>query len=179
MWPDHWPKTTQRIASATDAALVAARAGASEVFGDALDDLVGLPYETVTAVHAGMMRELFEELHPDGLTGEDVQTVLPRAVRDGVRWLPSMQPNAVVAVITGALGVQDVEATDPRIAPEQYLTAARNISRLAIGSTPPPTDESFRLTPAVSQEDHAEGLPRDPARRRARGASADGPEAGA
>ncbi|MBF0661756.1 hypothetical protein [Rhodococcus sp. (in: high G+C Gram-positive bacteria)] len=123
MWPDHWPKTTQRIASATDAALVAARAGASEVFGDALDDLVGLPYETVTAVHAGMMRELFEELHPDGLTGEDVQTVLTRAVRDGVRWLPSMQPDAVVAVITGALGVQDVEATDPRIAPEQYLTA--------------------------------------------------------
>ncbi|MEV1133916.1 hypothetical protein [Rhodococcus coprophilus] len=123
MWPDHWPKTTQRIASATDAALTAASAGASDLFGDALDDLAGLPYETVTAVHAGMMRELFEELHPDGLTGEDVQAVLTRAVRDGVRWLPSIQPDAVVAVVTGALGVQDVEATDPRIAPEQYLTA--------------------------------------------------------
>lgn len=123
MWPDHWPKTTRQIASATDAALVAARNGSSDDFGDALDDLTGLPYETVTAVHAGMVRELFEELHPDGLTGEDVQAVLTRAVRDGLRWLPSMQPDAVVAVITATLGVQDTEATGPRITPDQYLTA--------------------------------------------------------
>ncbi len=123
MWPDHWPKTTRQIASATDAALVAARTGSSDGFGDALDDLTGLPYETVTAVHAGMVRELFEELHPDGLTGEDVQAVLTRAVREGLRWLPSLQPDAAVAVITGALGVQDSEATDPRISSGQYLTA--------------------------------------------------------
>jgi len=123
VWPDHWPRTTRLIATATDAALTAARSEEDEAFGDALADLGGLPYEMVTAVHAGMVRELFEELHPDGLTGEDVQAVLTRAVRRGLRWRPSLQPDVVVAVITGTLGVQDVDAPGPRIPPEDYLTA--------------------------------------------------------
>lgn len=123
MWPDHWPRTTRSIATATEAALTAARSESSDAFGEALEDLGGLPYEMVTAVHAGMVRELFEELHPDGLTGEDVQSVLTRAVRGGLRWRPSLQPDAVVAVITGTLGVRDPDAVEPRILPEQYLTA--------------------------------------------------------
>ncbi len=103
MWPDHWPTITRRIATSTDTALTAVRDETVPVFDDALAELVTLPYEQVTAVHAGMLRELLEELHPDGLTGEDVQTVLERALRNGMRWLPSLQPDAVVAVLTGTL----------------------------------------------------------------------------
>ncbi|HET8993230.1 MAG TPA: hypothetical protein VFN32_05480 [Rhodococcus sp. (in: high G+C Gram-positive bacteria)] len=121
MWPDHWPTITRRIATSTDTALTAVRDETVPVFDDALAELVTLPYEQVTAVHAGMLRELLEELHPDGLTGEDVQTVLERALRNGMRWLPSLQPDAVVAVLTGTLGVHDDEA--PKVRPGDYLTA--------------------------------------------------------
>ncbi|MFD6856344.1 hypothetical protein ACFWB0_08735 [Rhodococcus sp. NPDC060086] len=121
MWPDHWPTITRRVATTTDAALGAARTEAVPAFDEALDELIALPYEQVTAVHAAMLRELLEELHPDGLTGEDVQRVLERALRNGMRWLPSLQPDAVVAVLTGTLGVHDDEA--PKVRPGDYLTA--------------------------------------------------------
>jgi hypothetical protein len=123
VWPDHWPTITRQIATATAAALDAARTESAPAFDTALEDLVALPYEQVTAVHAGTMRELLEELHPDGLTGEDVQAVLERSTRSGVRWQSSLQPDAVVAVLIGTLGVADPDAEPPRIRPEQYLAA--------------------------------------------------------
>lgn len=121
MWPEHWPTITRQIATETDAAVTAARSEAVLAFDEALAELVAFPYEQVTAVHAGMVRELLEELHPDGLTGEDVQSVLERSLRHGMRWLPSLQPDAVVAVLTGTLGVHDEEA--PKVRPADYLSA--------------------------------------------------------
>ncbi|MGN5237407.1 MULTISPECIES: hypothetical protein [unclassified Rhodococcus (in: high G+C Gram-positive bacteria)] len=121
MWPEHWPTITRQIATETDAAATAARSEAVPAFDEALAELAALPYEQVTAVHAGMVRELLEELHPDGLTGEDVQSVLERSLRNGMRWLPSLQPDAVVAVLTGTLGVHDDEA--PKVQPADYLSA--------------------------------------------------------
>ncbi|MEU5841479.1 hypothetical protein [Rhodococcus sp. NPDC047139] len=123
MWPDHWPRTPREIAAATADALAAAHDESAQAFDDAVVVLIGLPYEQVTAVHAGMIRELLEELHPDGLAGEDVQAVLERCVRSGLRWLPSLELDAVVAVLTGALGVSDPDAEGPRIRAEQYLAA--------------------------------------------------------
>jgi len=123
VWPDHWPKTPREIATATVDALTAVRTESAENFDEAVDTLVDLPYEQVTAVHAGMVRELLEELHPDGLTGEDVQAVLERTVRSGMRWLPSFEPEAVVEVLTGTLGVSDPHAPRPRIQPRRYLAA--------------------------------------------------------
>lgn len=123
MWPDHWPRTPREIAAATADALAAVHSESAEPFDEAVAVLADLPYEQVTAVHAGMVRELLEELHPDGLAGEDVQAVLERSVRSGLRWVPSLEPDAVVAVLTGALGVSDPDAERPRIRPEQYLAA--------------------------------------------------------
>lgn len=117
MWPTHWPTIAREIAHATETALSAARAGDAPAFADAVADLVELPYEQVTAVHAGMMRELLEEVHPDGLAGEDVQAVFERCARGPVQ----ATPDALVAVLTGVLGVIDPEA--PKARPDQYLTA--------------------------------------------------------
>lgn len=117
VWPTHWPTIAREIARVTETALSAARTGDLPSFADAVSDLVELPYEQVTAVHAGMMRELLEELHPDGLAGEDVQAVFERCARGAVQ----AAPDALVAVLTGALGVADPEA--PKARPEQYLSA--------------------------------------------------------
>ncbi|WP_408016085.1 hypothetical protein [Rhodococcus artemisiae] len=121
VWPEHWPTITRQIATHTDTALTAVRSETVPVFDEALAELNTLPYEQVTAVHAGMVRELLEELHPEGLTGEDVQSVLENALRNGMRWLPSLQPDAVVVVLTGTLGVHDDEA--PKVRPGDYVTA--------------------------------------------------------
>lgn len=123
MWPDHWSRTPREIAEATAAALVAARDESAADFDAALETLIALPYEQVTLVHAGAARELLEELHPDGLAGEDVQAVLERCVRSGMRWLPTLHPDAVVAVLTGTLGVSDPDAPAPRIEPGQFVAA--------------------------------------------------------
>ena len=131
MWPTHWPATAREIAQATDSALSAARTGDAPAFADAVVALVELPYEQVTAVHAGMVRELLEELHPDGLAGDDVQALFERCVRGPVApdavvpvapdAVVPVAPDALVAVLTGTLGVADPEA--PTVRPEQYLTA--------------------------------------------------------
>ena len=43
---------------------------------------------------------------------------------------------------------------------ERYLTAARRISRAAIGTTPPtPVAETYTVSPALPQDDHIDGLP--------------------
>ncbi|MFZ2529822.1 MAG: hypothetical protein WAX14_19545 [Rhodococcus sp. (in: high G+C Gram-positive bacteria)] len=118
MWPTHWPATAREIAQATDSALSAARTGDAPAFADAVAALTELPYEQVTAVHAGMVRELLEELHPDGLAGDDVRAVIERCARG--RAVP-VAPHVLVAVLTGTLGVADPEV--PTVRPEQYLTA--------------------------------------------------------
>jgi hypothetical protein len=55
-----------------------------------------------------MVRSLLEEVYSDGLTGENVQEVLGRTVR-GADWLPSVDIAGFVEVLTGALGVTDVD----------------------------------------------------------------------
>jgi len=43
---------------------------------------------------------------------------------------------------------------------ERYLTAARRISRAAVGTTPPtPIATTYTISPALPQDDHLEGLP--------------------
>lgn len=116
VWPTHLPQLAREIAEHTSAALAAARSRSAAAWEDATTELVALPYEQVAGVHATMMRELLEELHPDGLTGEDVQAVFERSARTGAAWLPSLHPDTVVAVLTGTLGVSDPDA--PKARPE-------------------------------------------------------------
>jgi len=124
VWPEHWPVIARQITTSTESALAAASDGAADAFRASVDDLAALPYEQVGAVHAGVARELLEEPHPDGLTGEDVQAVLERTVRAGLAWYPELAPDAVVSVLTGTLGVSDPDAPQPTIAPVDHLAAA-------------------------------------------------------
>ncbi len=70
----------------------------------------------------GVVRELLETLHPDGLTGEDVQDVLTRCARAAALWFPVVDVDSLVTVLTGALGVADVEENPRR--PERAVEAA-------------------------------------------------------
>ncbi|MFD5179832.1 hypothetical protein ACFWM1_28775 [Nocardia sp. NPDC058379] len=117
MWPTEWPTPARAIATAIEAALLAAQAADEPGFGAATGDLAELPADQVSAVLAAVVRELLEIAHPDGLTGDDVRAVLEAVVRRSVVWLPRLDPAAVVGALTGALGIDEGEdrpPTDPR-----------------------------------------------------------------
>ncbi|MFC7446875.1 hypothetical protein [Rhodococcus daqingensis] len=120
MWPTEWPSAAREIADATDAAVTAARAADPEPFAEAATRLAALDQEQVTVVHASIVRELLEELHPDGLTGDDVQAVLGRCARSASRWVPDLDVSTLVVVLTGALGLADPDE-EPRALPRVDL----------------------------------------------------------
>ncbi|MGB3371810.1 MAG: hypothetical protein WBA81_14380 [Rhodococcus sp. (in: high G+C Gram-positive bacteria)] len=108
-----WPPTVRAIARATEDAIGSARVKAKVAFADAVEKLSSEDHAQVGAIHAEMVRSLLEELHPDGLTGEDVQDALSSAVRSAVEWYPDLDVQGFVEVLTGALGVADTEGNRP------------------------------------------------------------------
>jgi hypothetical protein len=120
-WPHHWPLTVRSIATATDDAIAAASARVVEPFSDAIETLASEDPAQVGLIHAEMVRSLLEELHPDGLTGEDVQDALTRTVRSAAEWNPTIDVDGFVEVLTGALGVADTEERRPRPRPEHAV----------------------------------------------------------
>ncbi|OZC85645.1 hypothetical protein CH274_01885 [Rhodococcus sp. 06-418-5] len=107
-WPAEWPAEVRRIADATNDALAAVAAEDPIAFDDAVELLGRSDSAQAGHVHAEMVRTLLEEVYSDGLTGENVQEVLGRTVR-GAHWLPDLDIAGFVEVLTGALGVSDVE----------------------------------------------------------------------
>ncbi|WP_052074013.1 hypothetical protein [Rhodococcoides fascians] len=107
-WPTEWPVDVRRIADATVDALAAVVAQDPIAFDEAVELLNRSDAAKAGNVHAEMVRSLLEEVYSDGLTGENVQEVLGRTVR-GAEWLPSMDIAGFVEVLTGALGVTDVD----------------------------------------------------------------------
>lgn len=101
------------IAGATEDAICSARAKAKDAFAEAIENLSSEDHVQVAAIHAEMVRSLLEELHPDGLTGEDVQDALSSAVRSAIEWYPDLDVQGFVEVLTGALGVADTEEKRP------------------------------------------------------------------
>ena len=107
-WPTEWPVDVRRIADATVHALAAVAAQDPIAFDEAVELLDRSDAAKAGHVHAEMVRSLLEEVYSDGLTGENVQEVLARTAR-GADWLPSLDIAGFVEVLTGALGVADVE----------------------------------------------------------------------
>ncbi|QBJ98688.1 hypothetical protein ERC79_12525 [Rhodococcus sp. ABRD24] len=123
-WPSEWPKTARQIAVSTDDALTAARTASGEHLADALDELLALPFEQVTLVHAGVVRALLEDLHPDGFSGEDIQDALTRVAGSALTWIPGLDIPALAAVLTGSLGLTEMSDDAQRIGPADYLRSA-------------------------------------------------------
>lgn len=123
-WPADWPITARQIAVATDDAITAARAAAREPLAEAVDELIALPFEQVTIVHAGVVRALLEHLHPDGFSGEDIQGALTRVAGAAIAWLPDLDVAALAAVLTGSLGLTEMADDAERVGPSDYLRSA-------------------------------------------------------
>jgi hypothetical protein len=120
------PEPARSIAAAVTGAVGAAGAHDVEAFEPAVAALAGLNGQQVGAVLGTVTRLLLEDLHPDGLDGDDVRAALERCVR-GSGWTAGVDPEVLVVLLTDALGVhQPDEHRRPLTAPD----LARNGSLL-------------------------------------------------
>jgi len=99
------PPPARAIATAVTDAVGAAQAGDAAAFEDAAGRLGLADPEHVRVLLGDAVRLLLEELHPDGLDGDDLRDVTARCARAAAPWFPGVRPGALVVVLAGALGV--------------------------------------------------------------------------
>ncbi len=105
-WRD-LPQPARGIAEATVAAVAAASDAQPDAYRAATAQLAGFGPEQVGIVMGGAVRLLLEDLHPDGLTGDDLRGVLTRCVTGTAGWYPDPDANVLGVLIAGALGVHE------------------------------------------------------------------------
>jgi hypothetical protein len=118
------PEPARSIARAVTVTVDAVRATDAEAFADGAAELAALDREQVGLVLGAVVRSLLEELHPDGLDGDDVRAVLEHCVRSCVGWFPDVDGGVLVVVLTGALGVHEPDAEPHPIPAPQLATHA-------------------------------------------------------
>jgi hypothetical protein len=111
--PMRLPEPARSIAAGVTECVSAARARDREEFQQAAVRLAALNPEQVGVVLGAAVRSLLEDVHPDGLAGDDVQAVLERSVRSTAGWLPEVDPNVLVALLISALGVHQPDGESP------------------------------------------------------------------
>ena len=125
------------------------------------------PDATVTAEFAGWLeRELDREaaLHPNPGRTEPLHRLNRTEYQNAVRDLLALDIDAAAFVPAddqsyGFDNIAGVLKVSPTLL-ERYMTAAREISRLAVGASPiAPADETFRVVSDLSQYQYRDGLP--------------------
>jgi hypothetical protein len=106
------PGPARALGTAAADAVAAARAAQPDGFAAAAARLGALDPAQLRRLLGTVVRALLEDLHPDGLTGEDLQVVLDRCARAARPWRPAVDPAMLAVLLTGALGVQS-EADQP------------------------------------------------------------------
>ena len=114
-FPAQWSPMAHEIATASDQGISAVRSHDREHFDDAVAQLEKHG-DAARAVHAYVIRELLETSFQDGVSGDDVSDVLTRAVASASRWDAPVDPDAVAAVLLGALGVGEQSGVNGAVA---------------------------------------------------------------
>lgn len=121
----HLPAPARAIAVAASNAVGAAEDHDRDALEVAVQTLAAT--EGSGLVLGAVVRTLLEELHPDGLDGDDIRRLIHDCVRAAAPWEPTVDPHVVLVLLAGALGVHDQDEQAPRPTPESL---ARNSSLL-------------------------------------------------
>jgi hypothetical protein len=105
------------LADCSAVAVAAAAAADRDEFLRSTDRLAGLDTEQVGLVMGAVLRSLLEDLHPDGLSGDDAQDVIVRCAGAAAGWFPEVDVNALVLVLSGALGVHPADDEPVPVSP--------------------------------------------------------------
>lgn len=105
-------------------AVEAALSQDADRFAEAADRLAVQDPQRLTRLQAWVLRSLLEQVHPDGLSSEDAQDVLRRCLLAAASWLPQTDPDVLVLVLTGALGLSDPDDTPAAAGPAALAAGA-------------------------------------------------------
>jgi hypothetical protein len=114
------PPTVRPIAEAVADAVQAAQQQDSDAFSPAAARLATLGAEQVRRVLTGVLRPLLEDLHPDGLSGDDLRAVVEACVRRVGCWA-EVDPQLLVVVLAGVFGVHPDDEDRPEAAGPDVL----------------------------------------------------------
>ena len=132
----HLPVPARPIAAAASDAVAAARQRDVEAFAHAIGVLGALDAAQVGLVLGTAMRLIMEDLHPDGLDGDDVRQVLTDSVRSAAAWQADVDPHVLLIVIAGALGVHDRDEQNEPPKPDVLARHAALLLDHLLGSRP-------------------------------------------
>lgn len=104
------PPAARAVAARVCAAVGAAGTADAEELRGAAADLEALDAAHVSVVLGAVTRMLLEEQHPDGVDGDDLRAVLDGCSRWALGWLPETDPEVLLVIVAGALGVHPEEA---------------------------------------------------------------------
>ncbi|GAB7052969.1 hypothetical protein [Catenuloplanes indicus] len=150
------PATARAIAVPATDAVEAARARDAEAFGAAVEALAAQDQERTGRVLGAVVRMLVEESHQDGVDSDDVRAVLAACVRDAMAWQDDVDPQVVLVLLAGALGVYDPEGDDaPPKAPAQARHGALLIASLL--ATRPFGDYLTMAFDEIARAEHHDG----------------------
>ena len=107
------PPAPRAIATAAGETLTAACSEDPVAFQRAAERLAALDREQVGLVLGEVVRSLLEDLHPAGLTGEDMHDVLARCTATSARWFPDVDAHVLLILLAGSLGIHAHEE-EPR-----------------------------------------------------------------
>lgn len=127
------PAAARAISAAvTDAVAGVGDAGA---FSEAVGRLSTSDPQRVSLVLGGAVRALLEERHPDGMDGEDIRAVLTRCTVAGHAWESGVDPEVLLVVLAGALGLSDPD-DQPVVAPAAVARNAVLLTADLLGPRP-------------------------------------------
>jgi hypothetical protein len=75
--------------------------------------LGALDRDQVGLVLGAVVRSLLEDLHPGGLSGDDIQDVLDRCLGTSAACFPAVDANVLLVLLAGSLGIHP-DSEDPR-----------------------------------------------------------------
>lgn len=119
-----WPASARRLVGAVLSVLAAARAADADGFTAAVAELGKFERFTVELVLGSTLRSLLEEQHPDGLAGDDARDLLQRTVRSASSWCEDVDVDVMILVLTGSLGVHEVDEAQRQVAAADFARAA-------------------------------------------------------
>ena len=117
------PAAVRAIAEAVSDAVDAAGSGDQEGFARAGARLSVIDPEQLRRVLSAVLRPLLEDLHPDGVSSDDLRDAVAGCAAAVATWAP-VDPQVLVVVVAGAFGIHPEEEERPDVAPTEVARHA-------------------------------------------------------
>ncbi len=122
--PVSLPPKARAIQNTVLDAVASAGAADPDAYASATHRLAGLDPEQVRVVLGAVVRLLLEELYPRDPDGDDLVETLSDCYRSASAWWPHTDPNALVILLSGALGNHELDEDQPALAPANMAGTA-------------------------------------------------------